>query len=140
MPVRVLLDPWELPAPPDAYPALIVEAGTRGDDPATAYARTREATRRLLDWGRRPLYKKMSSTFQGNIGAEIDAMLDEAGEDFTIVVPAFPENGRITRGGIHYVHGVPIGDTWLAHHPDQPRDRIRTCRKPSRRKPSERSD
>lgn len=120
VPVRVLLDPWELPAPPDAYPALIIEAGTRGDDPATAYARTRAATRRLLDWGRRPLYKKMSSTFQGNIGAEIDAMLDEAGEDFTIVVPAFPENGRITRRGIHYVHGVPIGETWLAHHPTSP--------------------
>jgi uncharacterized protein YgbK (DUF1537 family) len=120
VPVRVLLDPWELPAPANAYPALIVEAGTRGDDPATAYARTREATRRLLEWGRRPLYKKMSSTFQGNIGVEIDAMLDEAGEDFTIVVPAFPENGRTTRRGIHYVHGVPIGETWLAHHPTSP--------------------
>lgn len=120
VPVRVLLDPWELPAPPAAYPALIVEAGTRGDDPATAYARTRAATRRLLQWGRRPLYKKMSSTFQGNIGVEIDAMLDEAGEDFTIVVPAFPENGRVTRRGIHYVHGVPIGDTWLAQHPTSP--------------------
>lgn len=120
VPVRVLLDPWELPAPPDAYPALIIEAGTRGDDPATAYARTREATRRLIQWGRRPLYKKMSSTFQGHIGVEIDAMLDEAGQDFTIVVPAFPENGRITRQGIHYVHGVPIGDTWLAQHPTSP--------------------
>lgn len=120
VPVRVLLDPWELPAPPDAYPALIIEAGTRGDDPATAYARTRIATRRLLEWGRRPLYKKMSSTFQGNIGAEIDAMLDEAGADFTVVVAAFPENGRVTRQGIHYVHGVPIGDTWLAHHPTSP--------------------
>ena len=120
VPVRVLLDPWELPAPPEAYPALIIEAGTRGDDAATAYQRTREATRRLLEWGRRPLYKKMSSTFQGNIGAEIDAMLDEAGEDFTVVVPAFPENGRATRRGIHYVHGVPIGETWLAHHPTSP--------------------
>lgn len=120
VPVRVLLDPWELPAPPNAYPALIIEAGTRGDDPATAYARTRLATRRLIEWGRRPLYKKMSSTFQGHIGVEIDAMLDETGQEFTIVVPAFPENGRVTRHGIHYVHGVPIGETWLAQHPTSP--------------------
>lgn len=114
---RVLMTPW---IGMTAVPGLVLEVHSRGDDSFTAYQKTRDASKRAIELGRWPLYKKMSSTFQGNIGAEIDAVLDEAGVEFTVVVPAFPANGRLVKDGILYVNGVPVSETWLAHHPTSP--------------------
>ena len=36
------------------------------------------------------------------------------------MVPAFPASGRTTRGGIHYVFGVPLAETQVAHDPHCP--------------------
>ena len=50
-------------------------------------------------------FSKQCSVFRGNIGAEFDAMLDATGEPFAPVVLGFPDNGRTTLDGIHYVMG-----------------------------------
>jgi uncharacterized protein YgbK (DUF1537 family) len=39
-------------------------------------------------------YKKMDSTLLGNVGAEIDAILDNSTGGFAVVAPAFPKMGR----------------------------------------------
>ncbi len=44
-------------------------------------------------------YKKIDSTLRGNIGAELDAMLDVLGLATAIVCPAFPAQGRGLRDG-----------------------------------------
>ena len=36
------------------------------------------------------------------------------------MVPAFPASGRTTRGGIHYVFGVPLARNQVAHDPHCP--------------------
>jgi len=36
------------------------------------------------------------------------------------VVPAFPASGRTTRDGMHYVFGVPLAETQVAHDPHCP--------------------
>ncbi|HEX9016604.1 MAG TPA: four-carbon acid sugar kinase family protein, partial [Chloroflexota bacterium] len=105
---------------PRQYPTVILDVDSRGDDPDTAYSRVREAARFLLNSGYTRLNKKMSSTFQGHIGREVDAALDEAGSNFAIVVPSFPANGRVTRDGVLYVDGVPLAETGVGRHPTSP--------------------
>lgn len=53
--------------------------------------------------------KRIDSTLRGNIGSEIDGMLEAlpAGTK-AVVVPAFPRADRICVGGHILVHGVPL--------------------------------
>ncbi|HUJ75332.1 MAG TPA: four-carbon acid sugar kinase family protein, partial [bacterium] len=53
-------------------------------------------------------YKKTDSTLRGNVGAELAALLEATGWQELCFVPALPDAGRITRGGIQYVDGVPL--------------------------------
>lgn len=101
-------------------PTVILDVDSRGEQPSAAYRLVRGAARALLDAGYGHLYKKMSSTFQGHIGPEVDAAMDEAGAKLALVVPAFPSNGRTTRAGIHYLDGVPISKTGVGRHPTSP--------------------
>jgi uncharacterized protein YgbK (DUF1537 family) len=102
-------------------PAVVVlDVDSRGDQPEVAYQKVREATRALLDAGYRHIYKKMSSTFQGHIGREVDAVMDEVGATFAVVAPAFPSNGRTTKLGYHYIDGVPLSETGVGRHPTSP--------------------
>ena len=65
-------------------------------------------------------YKKIDSTLRGNIAMETLAMLDILQYDAAIVIPAFPQEGRITVGGYHLAKGVPIGRTEMAIDPKAP--------------------
>ena len=62
---------------------------------------------------------RIDSTLRGPIAASIDAMLADR-RRVALVVPAFPTSGRTTRGGIHYVYGVPLAETQVAHDPHCP--------------------
>jgi len=57
--------------------------------------------------GARLVYKKIDSTLRGNVGAESAALLVALGRRLAVVAPAFPSNGRTTRGGVQLVDGVP---------------------------------
>ena len=47
-------------------------------------------------------------------------MLEILGYDAAIIMPAFPQEGRITVGGYHLLKGVPIGRTEIAMDPHSP--------------------
>lgn len=66
------------------------------------------------------VYKKIDSTLRGNIGAEVDGILDELGLQFAVIAPAFPENGRITVDGIHCLFGKPVAQTEIGRDPKTP--------------------
>lgn len=60
------------------------------------------------------LYKKIDSTMRGNVGIELDAVL-EAGElDFVIVTPGCPDHNRVVRDGNIYVNDVLLEQTYFA--------------------------
>ena len=101
-------------------PTVVLDVDSRGDQPEVAYRKVREATRALLNAGYDRIYKKMSSTFQGHIGREVEAVMDEAGAEFAIVVPAFPSNGRTTKLGYHYIDGILLSETGVGRHPTSP--------------------
>ncbi|WP_233520336.1 four-carbon acid sugar kinase family protein [Prauserella sp. PE36] len=65
--------------------------------------------------------KRVDTTLRGNVGAEVDALLGvlEPGTR-ALVVPAFPDAGRTTVGGLHLVDGVPLAETSAARDPLTP--------------------
>ena len=65
-------------------------------------------------------YKKIDSTLRGHIAQETLTMLDILDYDASIIIPAFPQEGRITVGGYHMAKGVPIGRTEMAIDPHSP--------------------
>ena len=65
-------------------------------------------------------FDKQCSVFRGNIGAEFDAMLDALNADFAPVVLGFPDNGRTTVDGVHYVHGTKLEESQFRYDPMNP--------------------
>ena len=65
-------------------------------------------------------YKKIDSTLRGHIALETLTMLNILDYDAAIIMPAFPQEGRITVGGYHLAKGVPIGKTEMAIDPHSP--------------------
>ncbi|WLE00780.1 four-carbon acid sugar kinase family protein (plasmid) [Agrobacterium leguminum] len=60
------------------------------------------------------------STAKGNIGPVTDALLHTLKEDFTIVCPALPVNGRTIYHGYLFVNGVPLNESGMRDHPVTP--------------------
>lgn len=55
-------------------------------------------------------YKKIDSTLRGNIGAELDALLELLGTPAALVCPAFPAQGRgLVNGHLVAPGGPPVG-------------------------------
>lgn len=65
-------------------------------------------------------YKKIDSTLRGHIALETLTILNILEYDAAIIIPAFPQEGRITVGGYHLIKGVPIGRTEIAIDPHSP--------------------
>ena len=65
-------------------------------------------------------YKKIDSTLRGHIANETLTMLNILEYDAAIIIPAFPQEARITVGGYHLAKGVPIGKTEIAIDPHSP--------------------
>lgn len=100
--------------------SLIIDTDSRFDTPETAYRKVADAVRKAPREGVCQYIDKQCSVFRGNIGAEFDAMLDALGEEFAVVVLGFPDNGRTTLHGIHYVHGVKLEDSQFRSDPVHP--------------------
>ena len=66
------------------------------------------------------IYKKIDSCMRGNVGSEVDALLDGLNYELSFITPAFPEMGRTTTEDIHRVHGIPLNQTEIARDPVTP--------------------
>ncbi|MDU7744839.1 MAG: D-threonate kinase [Citrobacter sp.] len=66
------------------------------------------------------VYKKIDSTFRGNVGAEVTAAMRIAGRTLAVIAAAIPAAGRTTRDGLCLVHGVPLLETEFASDPKTP--------------------
>lgn len=66
------------------------------------------------------IYKKVDSCLRGNLGAEIEAVMDALGFELSFIVPAFPEMGRTTVNDIHRVQGIPVSQTEISRDPVAP--------------------
>jgi len=93
---------------------------TRDLSAPEAGEQVRLAAQALSDPHPRWIYKKTDSCLRGNLGAEIDVLLDTLGLDIALVAPALPAQGRTTLGGIHRVYGIPLAQTQFASDPLTP--------------------
>ncbi|RSM75872.1 four-carbon acid sugar kinase family protein [Kibdelosporangium aridum] len=91
--------------------ALVVNLGNRHAPPQEARAAVKATIEAAGDV---PLVvKRVDTTLRGNVGAETDAAIETL-RVRALVVPAFPDAGRVTVGGLHLVDGVPLAQTAAA--------------------------
>ncbi len=100
--------------------ALAVYTNSRAMKAEAAERRLRLVARQLKTLGPKRIYKKVDSCLRGNLGAEVDGIVDEMGFELSLIAPAFPEMGRVTLHDVHLRHGVPIAETELARDPVNP--------------------
>jgi uncharacterized protein YgbK (DUF1537 family) len=99
---------------------LIIDTESRFDNKENAYRKTYELGKILKKENIKYIYKKLDSTFRGNIGAEISGLMDSLEFKYAILVPAFPSNQRITKNGMVYVKGRLLSETEIANDPRTP--------------------
>ena len=132
MEVWSVLAGGEAPALTGPAQALMGVTESRALPAGEAAARVRAATRELLDAGATTFGKRIDSTLRGNVGAELEAMLevlDQAGDrHLALVVPAYPASGRVVAGGYLLVHGVPVQETGAGRDPSAPVRRSHAAR------------
>lgn len=107
--LRTLVFPCFASSFPAGIDAAVINTESRHLTARAAYDRVYEAVSKVKDFGSDIVfYKKIDSALRGNIGAELEAMLQASGRDTMWLVPAYPDTGRTTQEGIQYVDGVPV--------------------------------
>lgn len=104
--------------PPENCTVAVCDIRTRHVSPAEALSRTQKALRHALAHGAQYLYIKTDSGMRGNIGSELAALYAVNGRVF--FVPSYPENGRITVRGMHFIDGVPVSRSLFGHDAQNP--------------------
>ncbi|WHZ03761.1 four-carbon acid sugar kinase family protein [Neobacillus sp. YX16] len=99
---------------------IVLNSDSRALNSAKAYDVVFNISTQLNKFGVSKVFKKIDSTMRGNIGPEIDAVMDVYNFKTSFVVPAFPKSNRITKNGNHYVNGVILEETEIAHDPSCP--------------------
>ena len=96
---------------------VAVFTNTRNTDAATAAKIVRLAAEKIHCLKPRVIYKKIDSCLRGNLGAEIDTLLQATGAAASFVAPAFPEQGRTTVNDCQLIHGIPVAETEIGRDP-----------------------
>ncbi|WP_042221957.1 four-carbon acid sugar kinase family protein [Oceanobacillus manasiensis] len=108
---------------PDSHKldAVCIDTDTRYLPKQQITNRIHKAMESFREWDAKIICKRIDSTIRGNIGYEIDTVLQEVGDDsIAVVVPSFPDSGRITSGGYLLVDGIPVQETDVAQDPITP--------------------
>lgn len=103
------------------YDALGIHTDSRGLTQEEAYVAVKVDMEKLIN--NKPTFftKRIDSTLRGNNGAELDAMLDVLDDDsIAVVVPSFPDSGKIVIGNYMLVEGMPLEMTDVKNDPTSP--------------------
>lgn len=121
--------------PPGDCTVAVCDLETRQLTPDAAYARTKAAVSNALAAGAEFLYLKTDSGLRGQIGAELAAVQEAFPQ--VLFAPAYPENRRVTKGGIHYIDGTPVSQSLFGRDARTPvrHDRVADVLRESRSLP-----
>lgn len=103
---------------------LVVNTESRHLTAAAAAGKVAGIMRRARLHGMEYFYKKTDSVLRGNVASELCAAAAE-GDDILYFTPAYPQAGRTTENGVHYLQGIPVDKTAFAADPFTP---VRTAR------------
>lgn len=99
---------------------LVVDAETRHMPAQQAYDTVHRIVIQGVQAGIPHIYKKTDSALRGNIGAELSALLHASGEKQLPFLPAFPQIGRCTKQGVHYIQDLPVAQSVFGKDPFEP--------------------
>lgn len=95
--------------------ALVIDTESRHLDGLVAKEKIKKVLHKFKGKNISYFYKKIDSTFRGNVGEELEAFMEETGASILCFVPAFPENKRIVKDGVLFVNGVKITQSPFAN-------------------------
>ena len=109
---------------------MVIATDTRSMPEAEAVAETRRIQLPHSLDGRRLLFKKTDSALRGHVVGELTALMETAGYQRAVYLPANPSKGRIIKNGIYYIkevrgqgseiREVPIAETAFNYDPEFP--------------------
>ena len=118
---KILLDCEHTPSDKESTEVWALSTESRNVEPWEAVSCVEKAVNSFMEnFSFDYYYKKIDSTLRGNIAIETLTMLNLLNYDCAIIIPAFPQEGRITVGGYHLLKGVPLGRTEFARDPHSP--------------------
>lgn len=118
---KILLDSNYIPSNKEQTEVWAISSESRNCSAGEAVLRVEKAVSTFKNnFSFDNYYKKIDSTLRGHIALETLTMLDILDYCAAIIIPAFPQEGRITVGGYHLLKGVPIGRTEIAMDPHSP--------------------
>lgn len=91
-----------------AADVLVINTSSRLGTAADAGASTAAAIRVLERAGCRLFFLKVDSALRGYVGECVRSALAALPGRVALVAPAYPQQGRVTRGGTQLSHGVPV--------------------------------
>ncbi|UPK75636.1 four-carbon acid sugar kinase family protein [Nocardioidaceae bacterium SCSIO 66511] len=105
------------------FDAVVISTNARHDDPETAAGLVRQAVR--SGWPSRLAANRIDSTLRGQVGPTTAAVVAEVSSlsgqrTVALCVPAHPDAGRHTVGGVQLLGGVRLEETELASDPRSP--------------------
>ncbi len=104
-----------------SFDVLCISTNSRGMAPSDAYEKVKNAANLFTNKEELFFSKRIDSTLRGNVGVEIDSIIETLGNDtIAIVVASFPNSGRVSIGDFLLVNGVPLEKTEVAKDPTSP--------------------
>ena len=116
----VLADAQKLTGFEGEFDVVVLDTESRNVGPEDACRKVRDSLGALRKIGARLVYKKIDSTLRGNLGAELDAIMDETEVKAVIVAPSFPAQSRTTVDGHLLVNNTPLARTEFALNSSNP--------------------
>lgn len=105
------------------YDGLAFHTDSRGMKKDDAYNIVNNTCKKVLESGLTPSFfsKRCDSTLRGNIGSEIDAILDALPHGtIAMMAPAWPNASKILIGDFLLVNGTPVEKTDVRNDPTSP--------------------
>ena len=99
---------------------LVIDSETRPMPAAKAY----DAVKNITGWAKAikipVIFKKTDSALRGNIGSELQAVLDGSRHDKVYFLPGYPKIDRCTVNGTHYIQGQLLEKSVFGQDPFEP--------------------
>jgi len=102
------------------FKAVAISTNSRDTSQNEAREKVKAACHYLKGLDGATIYKKIDSTWRGNIGAELEVLINELALKFVLISSAYPKNKRVGLGGYLLVDGQLLHHTPMAKDPGSP--------------------
>ncbi|WP_179298872.1 four-carbon acid sugar kinase family protein [Evansella halocellulosilytica] len=104
----------------DDIDVLVIETDSRSASETEAYKSVEKAIEVAKKYHVDMIYKKVDSTMRGNVGTELDSLIDHSDAKFIIIAPGYPDNQRFVKNGEIYVGESLLEHTYFARDVSTP--------------------